>query len=77
MKHSLIMSIVVLTTFLIAQFIGIAVVYNYIDSAKSKEQPEKQNLRICRSENVPPLDEKHRLSTSLSPFSSALDYYSF
>ncbi|MEK6853463.1 MAG: presenilin family intramembrane aspartyl protease [Nanoarchaeota archaeon] len=57
MKHSLTMTVVMLTIFLIAQFIGIAVVYNYIDSAKSKETGKTEFKDLPIGER-PPLDEK-------------------
>ncbi len=37
MKHSLHITLIILGIFLVAQFIGLAVLYNYIDSAKSQE----------------------------------------
>lgn len=57
MKHSLIMTAVMLTMFLIAQFIGIAILYNYIDSAKSKETGKTEFRGLPIGER-PPLDEK-------------------
>ena len=51
------MTVVMLTIFLIAQFIGIAVVYNYIDSAKSKETGKTEFKDLPIGER-PPLDEK-------------------
>ena len=37
MKHNLKITLVLLSIFLLAQFIGIAVLYNYIDVDKSKK----------------------------------------
>lgn len=48
MKHSLKIIIIVLTAFLLAQFIGIAILYNYIDMEKSAQtgQTEFKELPI-------------------------------
>ena len=38
MKHSVSITLIILATFLLAQFIGLAVLYKYIDPAKSREE---------------------------------------
>lgn len=51
------MTLVMLSIFLIAQFIGIAIVYNYIDPAKSAETGKTEFKDLPIGER-PPLDEK-------------------
>jgi len=56
MKHSLKITIILLSAFLVAQFIGIGVIYNYIDHAKSAEVGETVFKELPIGER-PPLDE--------------------
>ncbi len=57
MKHSKIMTILLLATFLLAQFIGIAILYQYIDPAKSAETGKVEFKDLPIGER-PPVDEK-------------------
>ncbi len=57
MKHSLSMTIIMLATFLLAQFIGIAILYNYIDPLKSLETGETEFKDLPIGER-PPVEEK-------------------
>jgi len=57
MKHSLKITIILLTIFLLAQFIGIAIIYNYIDIEKSKETGETVFEELPIGER-PPMEER-------------------
>lgn len=56
MKHSLKITVILLIFFLIAQFIGIGIVYKYIDLEKSTS--EKKVFKDLPFGERPPLDEK-------------------
>ena len=57
MKHSLSITLIILGIFLLAQFIGLGILYNYIDPIKSQEtgQTEFKDLPIGER---PPVDER-------------------
>lgn len=57
MKHSAVMTIILLATFLLAQFIGIAILYNYIDPVKSGETGKTEFKDLPIGER-PPVEEK-------------------
>ena len=57
MKHSAIMTLILLATFLLAQFIGIAILYNYIDPVKSGETGKTEFKDLPIGER-PPVEEK-------------------
>mgnify|MGYP001593616536 CR=1 FL=1 len=57
MKHSAIMTIILLAIFLLAQFIGIAILYNYIDPIKSAETGKTEFKDLPIGER-PPVEEK-------------------
>lgn len=57
MKHSLKITLILLTIFLLAQFIGIGVLYNYIDPVKSAEEGKTIFKDLPIGER-PPIDEK-------------------
>lgn len=57
MKHNLTMTFILLGTFLLAQFIGIAVIYNYIDFAKSAETGKTEFKDLPIGER-PPVEER-------------------
>jgi presenilin-like A22 family membrane protease len=57
MKHSLKATMLLLGIFLLAQFIGIAVIYNYIDQEKSAETGQTEFMELPIGER-PPVDEK-------------------
>ncbi len=57
MKHTLKITLVLLGIFLLAQFIGIGVLYNYIDKEKSAETGETVFEELPIGER-PPLEEK-------------------
>jgi presenilin-like A22 family membrane protease len=57
MKHSVTMTIVLLGMFLLAQFIGIAILYQYIDPAKSAETGKTEFKDLPIGER-PPIEEK-------------------
>ncbi|MBU0457759.1 MAG: presenilin family intramembrane aspartyl protease [Nanoarchaeota archaeon] len=57
MKHNLKITTIVLLTFLIAQFIGIGILYNYIDSAKSAETGKTEFKDLPIGER-PPIEEE-------------------
>ena len=67
MKHSILMTFILLATFLLAQFVGIAILYNYIDPVKSAAsgQTEFKDLPIGER---PPLEE----NTSFLPIIVAI-----
>lgn len=67
MKHSIIMTIILLGTFLLAQFIGIAVLYNYIDLTKSAETGKTEFKDLPIGER-PPMEER----TSFLPIMIAI-----
>lgn len=56
MKHSLSVTLIILGIFLLAQFIGIAILYNYIDSAKS-QQTGKMEFKDLPIGERPPVNE--------------------
>jgi presenilin-like A22 family membrane protease len=56
MKHSLKITIIMLTIFLLAQFIGIGIIYNYIDTGKSLETGETVFKELPIGER-PPVEE--------------------
>ena len=56
MKHSLTVTLIILGIFLLAQFIGLAVLYNYIDPAKSQETGETEFKDLPIGER-PPVNE--------------------
>ncbi|MDO8656389.1 MAG: presenilin family intramembrane aspartyl protease [Nanoarchaeota archaeon] len=56
MKHSLHITFIILGIFLLAQFIGLGVLYNYIDPAKSQETGETEFKDLPIGER-PPVDE--------------------
>lgn len=56
MKHSLKITVLLLIFFLLAQFIGIAILYKYIDTDKST--PEQKIFKDLPFGERPPLDEK-------------------
>lgn len=56
MKHSMPMMIILLATFLLAQFIGIGILYNYIDTTKSAETGKTEFKDLPIGER-PPVDE--------------------
>ena len=53
MKHSITMTIILLTTFLLAQFIGIAILYKYIDPLKSAETGKTEFKELPIGERPP------------------------
>ena len=57
MKHSLSITIIVLGIFLLAQFVGLAIVYKYIDPEKSQLEGKTAFKDLPIGER-PPLDEK-------------------
>ncbi|MEK6905828.1 MAG: presenilin family intramembrane aspartyl protease [Nanoarchaeota archaeon] len=57
MKHNLTMTLILLGTFLLAQFIGIAILYNYIDPIKSAETGKTEFKDLPIGER-PPVEEK-------------------
>ncbi len=57
MKHHLFITGILLVTFLLAQFIGIAVVYKYIDPIKSQEEGKTVFKPLPIGER-PPIEEK-------------------
>src|SRR3989338_1729292 len=57
MKHSISMTIILLGIFLLAQFIGIAVLYKYIDPAKSAATGKVEFKELPIGER-PPVEEK-------------------
>ena len=57
MKHSLKITIILLSAFLIAQLVGLGVIYNYIDHAKSLEEGETIFKELPIGER-PPLEEE-------------------
>jgi len=57
MKHSAIMTIILLGTFLLSQFIGIAILYQYIDPLKSAETGKVEFKDLPIGER-PPVEEK-------------------
>ena len=57
MKHSLKITIIMLTIFLLAQFIGIGIIYNYIDTDKSMETGKTVFKELPIGER-PPVEEK-------------------
>ncbi|MDP3698277.1 MAG: presenilin family intramembrane aspartyl protease [Nanoarchaeota archaeon] len=57
MKHSLTMTFILLGTFLLAQFIGIAILYQYIDPLKSAETGKIEFKDLPIGER-PPVEEK-------------------
>ena len=57
MKHSITMTIILLVTFLLAQFIGIAILYQYIDPLKSAETGKTEFKDLPIGER-PPVDER-------------------
>ncbi len=57
MKHSLSITLIVLGIFLLAQFVGLAIVYNYIDPLKSQETGKTEFKDLPIGER-PPLEEK-------------------
>ncbi|MEK6900218.1 MAG: presenilin family intramembrane aspartyl protease [Nanoarchaeota archaeon] len=57
MKHSVSITIIVLASFLLAQFIGIGIIYKYIDHAKSAETGKTEFKELPIGER-PPLNEK-------------------
>jgi len=57
MKHSKTMTLILLATFLLAQFIGIAILYQYIDPAKSAETGRIEFKDLPIGER-PPVEEK-------------------
>jgi len=61
-KHSAKITIILLLTFLIAQFVGIGILYNYIDPVKSLETGETEFKNLPIGER-PPIEE----STSYLP----------
>ena len=56
MKHSLHITLIILGIFLVAQFIGLAVLYNYIDSARSQETGKTEFKDLPIGER-PPVEE--------------------
>ncbi len=56
MKHSMTMTFILLGTFLLAQFIGIAILYQYIDPAKSAETGKVEFKDLPIGER-PPIEE--------------------
>ncbi len=57
MKHSLPITIILLATFLLSQFVGIAILYNYIDPVKSSQTGETEFKELPIGER-PPLNEE-------------------
>ncbi len=57
MKHHPHITFILLAIFLIAQFIGLAIIYNYIDPVKSAEQGKTAFKKLPIGER-PPLEEK-------------------
>ena len=57
MKHSISMTVILLVIFLLAQFIGIAVLYKYIDPAKSAATGKVEFKELPIGER-PPVEEK-------------------
>ncbi len=57
MKHNLTMTLIMLGIFLLAQFIGIAILYNYIDVTKSAETGKIEFKDLPIGER-PPVEEK-------------------
>ena len=57
MKHSFKITILLLATFLLAQFVGIAVVYNYVDHVKSVEEG-KTVFKELPIGDRPPVEEE-------------------
>ncbi len=57
MKHSLPITVVLLAMFLLAQFIGLGIVYKYIDPVKSQETGETEFKDLPIGER-PPVNEK-------------------
>jgi len=57
MKHNLKITFILLAIFLLAQFIGIAVLYNYIDQEKTDETGTTQFKELPIGER-PPIEEK-------------------
>lgn len=56
MKHSVKITIIMLTIFLLAQFIGLGIIYNYIDHDKSLETGKTEFKELPIGER-PPIDE--------------------
>src|SRR3989344_5711681 len=67
MKHSAIMTLILLATFLLAQFIGIAILYQYIDPLKSAETGKMEFKDLPIGER-PPVEE----NTSFFPIIIAI-----
>lgn len=57
MKHNLKVTLIVLLIFLLAQLIGLAIIYNYIDPVKSAETGKTEFKELPIGER-PPLEEK-------------------
>ncbi|MBI2581537.1 hypothetical protein HYV87_00215 [Candidatus Woesearchaeota archaeon] len=57
MKHNITMTIILLSIFLLAQFIGIAILHNYIDVSKSAETGKTEFKDLPIGER-PPVQEK-------------------
>lgn len=57
MKHSLSITLIILGIFLLAQFIGLGILYKYIDPAKSQETGKTEFKDLPIGER-PPVDEK-------------------
>src|SRR3989338_3380707 len=57
MKHSFKITLILLTIFILAQFIGLGVVYNYIDQPQTTEQGKVTFKELPVGER-PPMDEK-------------------
>lgn len=57
MKHSLSITLIILGIFLLAQFIGLGILYKYIDPAKSQETGKTEFKELPIGER-PPVDER-------------------
>lgn len=57
MKHSLKITIVLLITFLLAQFLGIGIIYNYIDFERSIEEEKTVFMELPIGERPPMAEE--------------------
>ncbi len=57
MKHKLTITIILLALFLLAQYLGLAILHNYIDPAKSREEGKTVFKDLPIGER-PPLEEK-------------------
>lgn len=57
MKHSLSITLIILGIFLLAQFIGLGILYNYIDPVKSQETGKTEFKDLPIGER-PPVDER-------------------